>query len=75
MVDGKFKCEWPYVSLYDINMVGMSIYECMWWCEWSENWSENEKNIQKLFNFFDIILLLCGVNDVSVRWGDDMRGW
>lgn len=26
-------------------------------CVRSEKWSENEKNIQKLFNFFDIVLL------------------
>ena len=58
MVDGKFKCEWPYFSLYDINFgggwvyVGVDVSEKM---KWKMKW--NEKNIQKLFNFFDIILL------------------
>ena len=55
-----------WVYLFDI-------YVCE---KWKMEW--NAKNIQKLFNFFDIILLWCGVK--LMRWWDeewrgDIRGY
>lgn len=88
-MESHIKVRWLMVNLsvndlmfhYTILIWWGCIYECMWWCEcgWSEKNEVKIKNIQKLFNFFDIILLLCGVK--LMIWGNedirggDIRGW